>query len=184
MLRFPSHWIPKVSLDEGKVEGAMECYRWVSDIRNFKWVGKDDLVIVGTYLVYHYTDSYWEIILDDGVRGYSLYLHELIELKWYAERNLNPFDATVQIKHYPEAHSLGLLVEHRFLQVVAQATGYDFSLRELILGNPHGDPPQRDWDDVQKHYQRELSQADAAFDPNHEPQVQEFYHCLGFRKVV
>jgi hypothetical protein len=62
--------------------------------------------------------------------------------------------------------------------------GYDFSLRELLLGNPHGDPPQRDWQDVQTHRQQELSLADTALNPKHLPQVQEFYRRLGFKKVT
>jgi hypothetical protein len=63
--------------------------------------------------------------------------------------------------------------------------GIDFSLRELILGNPHGDPPQRDWDEVTHHRRRELSHADAACDPSlGKSQVEEFYCRQGFRKVV
>jgi hypothetical protein len=147
--------MPHVTLDDAKIDLALAFYQWTSAFRLFRWVDKDDLV-VGTYLLHHQTPSYWEIILQGGVRGYSLYLHEFVELTWYAERHLNPFDATVQILHYPTAHSLGLLVDHRFLQVVARAPGHDFSLRELIHGNPHGDPPQ----------------------------VRELYRRLGFRKVT
>lgn len=183
-LRFPPAWVPKVTLDDDKVELALAFYQWTSAFQLVRWVERDTLVMVGTYLVHHQTVPYWEIILQGGVRGYSLLLHEGVELQWYAEHRLNPFDASVQIQHYPVAHSLGLLVEHRLLQVVARAMGHDFSLRELLLGNPHGDPPQRDWNDVWTHRQQGLSLADASLDPGREPQVQAFYRCLQFQKVI
>jgi hypothetical protein len=184
MLRFPPSWMPNLTLEPDKLELAVAFYEWTSVWQLFRWVEKDDLVVVGTYLVHYQTVSYWEIILKGGVRGYSLYLHEYVELTWYAEQKHNPFDAAVQIRHHPEAHSLGLLSEHRFLQIVARTMGYDFSLRELILGNPHGDPPQRDWQDVQTHRQQELSLADTALNLSRLPQMQEFYHRLGFKKVT
>lgn len=106
-LRFPPAWVPEVALDDDKVELAVAFYQWTSAFTLFQWVKKDVLVIVGTYLVHHQTVPYWEIILEGGVRGYSLLLHECVELHWYAERGLNPFNAAVQIPHYPAAHSLG-----------------------------------------------------------------------------
>lgn len=118
------------------------------------------------------------------MRGYSLYLHEFVELKYYEEQQLNLFDARVQIRHYRAAHSLGLLVEHRFLQVVAQEIGENFNLQELILGNPYGDPPQRDWRDVWTHRRHQLSPADATLNPSHNPRVSAFYRRLGFQKVT
>jgi len=181
--RFPPHWIPHVALDENKVEWAVRSYQWASASGPFRWVEKDNLILIGRYLVYHQTVPYWEIILKGGVPGYSLYLHELAELTWYAKEKCNPFDSEQQIRHYPVAHSWGLLVEHRFLQVVAWALCYDFSLRELILGNPHGDPPERDWDDVRRHWRKELSRADTILNPSHEPRVREFYRRLGFQEV-
>ena len=105
MVRFPPAWIPNVTLEDDKVERAVTFYRWTSADGLFRWVEKEDLVVVGTYLVHHQTVPYWDIILSGGVRGYSLYLHEFVELKWYEGRNLNPFDDMVQIRHYPEAHS-------------------------------------------------------------------------------
>ncbi len=185
MLHFPSNWIPKVFLDKDEVERAVGLYRWGSANGTFEWVRKDHLIIVGSYLVHYYATHYWKLILDGGVRGYSLYLHEFIELQWYAAHKLNPFKADVQIRHYSQAHSQALLVEHRFLQIVAQTMGFDFSLRELILNNPHGDPPQRDWDDTRKYCERELSHTDASLDQGEdETQVQEFFRRLGFGKVV
>ena len=183
-LRFPPAWVPQITLDDDRIELALAFYQWTSAFNLFRWVTKDTLVIVGTYLKHHQTVLYWEIILQGGVRGYSLLLHTHVELQWYVEHNLNPFNATVQIQHYGLAHSPGLLVEHRFLQVVARVMGHNFSLRELILGNPHADPPQRDWYDVWTHCQQELSLADVVLDPRREPQVQAFYRCLQFQKVT
>lgn len=183
-LYFPPAWVPKVTLDDDTIALALAFYQWTSAFSLFRWVTQETLVIVGTYLVHHQTAAGWEVILQGGVRGYSLLLHEGSALQWYAEHRLNPFDATVQIQHYAAAHCLGLLVEHRFLQVVARAMGHDFSLRELILGNPHGDPPQRDWHDVWTHRQQELTPTDAILDSHREPQVQAFYRCLQFQKGI
>jgi hypothetical protein len=180
MLQIPPTWMPNVSLDSDRLSQAVTFYQWTHAGGTFGWVEQDDLTVVGTYLTHHQTVFYWDVILAGGVRGYSLFLHEAVELQWYAERNVNPFDASQQIGPYSEAHSLALLVEHRFLQGVARAMGHDFSLRELIVCNPHGDPPQRDWNDVWTHRQRELSPADADFNSSHEPQVQQFYQRLGF----
>jgi hypothetical protein len=184
MLAFPPAWLPNVPLDMAQVEQAGEHYQWAGTLGPFRWADQDDLIVVGQYLVGHRSDVYWHIILQGGIRGYSLYLHDLMELKWYNKRGFNPFDSDVQIAHYPVAHSWALLFEHRFLQVVAGMMGYDFSLYELILGNPHGDPPARDWNDVWLNQGRELSAADSDHDPGHMPQVQEFYDRLGFRKVT
>ena len=68
--------------------------------------------------------------------------------------------------------------------MVARGLGHDFTVQELILGNPHGDPPQRDWNDVQTHRQQALSPSDAVRNQSLEPQVQEFYRRLGFREVT
>jgi hypothetical protein len=184
MLRFPAEWIPNVTLDVARVEQAVAGYQWPGISLPFRWAEPDDLFLVGQYLVGYASDFYWDIILRGGVRGYSLFLHELMELKWYNERGWNPFDMDVQIANYPMAHSWALLFEHRFLQVVAGVTGHRFSLRELILGNPHGDPPERDWNDVWTNQRGELGVSDADLDPNHAPQVNEFYGGLGFRKVT
>lgn len=58
MLRFPLAWIPKVSLDDDKVERAVQFYRWVTAVAPFQWVEKDNLVMIGTYLVHHHTVPY------------------------------------------------------------------------------------------------------------------------------
>lgn len=179
-----SVWHDPRTVDDDRIELAVASYQWSGIAETFRWVEKDTLVVVGTYLMHHQRDLDWDVILQGGVRGYSLYLHEFVELMWYAERHFDPFDADMQSKHYPIAHSLGLLSEHRFLQVVAQAMGYNFSLRELILGNPRSDLPQRDWSDVWTHHQQELSIVDAAFNPNQASEMQGLYRHLGFQRVT
>jgi hypothetical protein len=188
MLTFPPTWIPNVPLEAGRVQQALASYNWTAALGPFPAVEEGDLVLVGRYLVHHGGDPYWDVIMRGGVRGYSLYLHELTELRWYAEHSHNPFDAATQIQHYPLAHSLALLEEHRYLQRVARERGQDFSLRELILANPHGDPPAGDWvgdwDVVWQSRQQELDPKDAEMDSARVSQAEAFYRDLGFLKVT
>lgn len=68
-----------------------------------RWADENDLKIVGKYLINVRTGEYWLGILKGGVRGYSLYLHERVELDWYNHQRLNPFDAEQQVSSYPKA---------------------------------------------------------------------------------
>jgi hypothetical protein len=190
MLAVPPDWLPESPLGGTAIARAVADYGWVSAFAPYPEVERGDLEVVGKYLAWAGTLPYWDIILAGGIRGYSLYLHELFELSWYAGRGLNPFDVLTQVDHYPEAHSSGLLGEHRFLQALAcylsgviRRPGPDFSLRELILSNPHGDPPERDWDDVWAR-REELRPEDDRLDPARLAEAAAFYHGLGFRKVT
>jgi hypothetical protein len=174
----------KVPLDENRIDRAVEFYKWTGAGNSFPWARKDSLVLVGTYLTHHFALPYWDVILEGGARGYSLFLHELVEVKWYRDQGYDELNAAVQISHYSEAHSFGLLAEHRFLQLVGRTMGHSFTLRQLMVGNPHGDPPQRDWDDVWTHRRAELTEADAAPHQSDQADVQEFYRRLGFRTLI
>ncbi len=182
MLSFPLEWLPDVPLDLARVSQAVAAFRWIGFAEPTSWVEQEDLIVVGKYLVGYGTTVYWDIILRGGMRGYSLYLHELMELRWFNLRRLNPFDQDVQREYYEPAHSWALLFEHRFLQVVAGMKGYTFTMRELILGNPLGDPPERDWNDLLGNQGAELSAADQEYHADRMPLVAELYNLLGYRE--
>jgi hypothetical protein len=176
----PPEWVPKgISIDPNVVRKLVEAHGWTANPRQFDWVDHDDAVTVATYLEWSGT-IYWDWVVEGGLRGYSLYLHELTELKWYVDHGHNPFDPREQIRYYDFAHSLALLVEHRFLQLVARVLGLDFSLKELILHNPHGDPAERDWDQVQIHRTRLLAPDDLDVSVKNAAAVQSFYQTMGF----
>lgn len=184
LLKIPSRVrLPNVPIDHQRVNQALNFYRWDSATNPHQWAHQNDLIVVGTYLIWWETDPYWEIILQGGVRGYSLYLHELMELDWYFKGDANPFNFYEQTAGYSVAHAEGLLYEHRFLQVVARTMGYSFSLRELIIYNPHGDLPQDDWETVLAQKPHDLSHADKTTRPDSEREVREFYNRLGFKEV-
>jgi len=188
MLKIPARVrMPAVPIDYQRVNQVIHSYLWVGTANVHQWACKDDMILVGTYLIWWDTMAYWEIILQGGVCGYSLYLHELMEVDWYFRRDADPLNAKEQASGYRAAHAEGLLYEHRFLQVVARTMGYAFSLRELIIYNPHGDPPKDDWEGdwnvllAQKH--QDLSPTDHALRPEVEDDVRAFYTGLGFQGV-
>ncbi len=187
MLHFPPTWMPNVSLDFDRLDQVVTFYQWTSAGGTFGWVEKDDLVVVGTYLVHHKTVPYWDVILRGGVGGYSLFLHEAVELDGFARRSVNPFIAAEQIANFRPPHAEALLAEHRLLQVIARTMGCDFTLRELIEYNPYGDPPAADWEGdwevLAKHLPHLLTPNDQTLDPARESAVRDFYRRLGFEEV-
>jgi hypothetical protein len=184
ILDLPRNWLPpEYSLDESVIRKLVQEHRWAANLHPFNWVDVDDARAVGTYLVWAGTTHYWTWVVEGGVRGYSLYLHELIELKWLLDHNIPPFVVRERNRNYWRAHSQALVVEHRFLQVVARRLGHDFSLRELILNNPHGTPPGRDWAAVEKHRGDLLAPSDLKADPKRNAVVKQFYEELGFTVV-
>lgn len=189
MLNLPPAWIPDVALDCDEVRRAVTRYRQSEAVGQSQWVNEHDLKIVGKYLVYFGTELYWRVILEDDARGYSLLLHEGVELDWYAGQGVNAFDAEEQRRWYREAHSLALLAEHRFLQAVAQGMGYAFTLAQLIMHNPHGDPPDPDqgwdgdWQLVLEYQRASLTAAEQVYRPERQSEVEEFYRRLGFQGV-
>lgn len=187
-LKVPSRVrISDVPIDHQRVDQAVNLYRWSSPRGLHQWAHRDDLLMVGTYLIWWDTIPYWEIILRGGVRGYSMYLHELIELDWYFTQDADPFDFQEQTAGYREAHAEALLYEHRFLQTAARRMRHTFSLRELIIYNPHGDPLrdnwEGDWEVVVARKRRDLSRSDRTLRASSEGAVLEFYTCLGFQKA-
>lgn len=91
--------------------------------------------------------------------------------------------------HLTPRHSLTLLYEHRFLQVVAKLMGYSFTLAELVSYNPHGDPPdpnegwEGDWDLVLKNQHEHLTEEDQQIRPGLEQSVKTFYQHLNFKEA-
>jgi len=190
ILKIPSRVkIPDIPLDCQKGSHAIKYYQKLLDEAkagvDMIPVHKDDLVLVGKYLVWWDTEHYWEIILREEMRGYSLYLHELFELDWYFRQDADPFNFQEQTAGFREAHAEALLHEHRFLQKVARTMGYSFSLKEIIIYNPHGDPPKDDWEGdwevVRKH--RKLSREDRHMNSDGEKKAREFYKRLDFQEV-
>ena len=188
MLNIPSRVrMPDVPIDHHRVDQAVRFYQWDRAANPHQWVRREDLIVVGTYLLWWDTAPYWEIILQGGVPGYSLCLHELVELDWYFKQDADPFNFQEQTAGWREAHAEALLHEHRFLQVVARTMGYAFSLRELIDYNPHGDHPkgnwEGDWEVVFAQKRQDLSRADTTLHSGSERAVREFYTRLGFQEV-
>jgi hypothetical protein len=181
ILNLPPSWLPSgVSVpSEPVVRELAADHRWTAAPLRFAWVNFEDARTVGTYLVWSGT-AYWTWVAEGGVRGYSLYLHELTELKWYLDHGFNPFDVREHNRNYWRAHSLALVLEHRFLQVVARTMGHDFSLKELILNNPHGTPPGRDWHAVQNYCADLLAPSDLESDAKDVAAVKRFFQELGF----
>jgi len=173
--------IPKVEVSAGDLQRAVEVYNHVGAV----WgpIDEKDLTLVGKSLLHYGNDFYWSWIVEGGIRGYSLYIHELTELKWFFKQALNPFEPEDQIQGFAEAHSSALIAEHRFLQTVVIRDGHDFSLCELIIENPHAGGPgegEKDWAYVQKYQGGSLTLFDRRLHINSLPQVRDWYHAYGF----
>jgi hypothetical protein len=139
---------------------VVQRYAWSGTPFHFDWAEGELLSFAHGYLLHWGAGIYWDIIRGGGVRGYSLFLHEWIELASYAIGKHDPFVEEVQLRQYPANHARALLVEHQFLQVVASLLGHAFSLRELVEHNPHGDPPEDDWRLLQERLGDQLTQSD------------------------
>lgn len=170
----------KVFLDKHKVKHGLSLYRQLNPLWKSIRVHNGDFTLVGKYLVFWETTHYWNIILDNSVPGYSLFIHEVTELEWYFSRGLNPFSYKDQLKGYEKAHSLALIEEHRYLQKVVSDEEHCFSLRELIVSNPNTDAPEDDWELVEKQRKRKLSRADCVLNEKKLPLVKKWYHDIGF----
>jgi len=163
-----------------------------------------DLFLVGQYMRTWDTTAYWEIMLRGGMPGYTLCLHELAELEWYFEHHpeacLDPFDAVPrrqssgrvdfdQVEGYEKAHAWALLVEHRYIQLRAREEGENFSLRELVVANPHGWDSDAedgwsnwDWDMLENAYRDSLTETDRGWDPMAFEQACTWYAGHGYRR--
>jgi hypothetical protein len=156
-----------------------------------------DLKVVGTYLrLWYYRNRlnrvYWNIILRGGMPGYSVFLHELWELRWYFEHGLNPFlkdprrdpYQTDQSLGYPQAHPRGILMENRYLLTRAREEKKDISLKELILTNPHSPRGQRmkDWRMLRNIFCDQLLRPDYRNHRSGRRAAQEWYKKHNFYK--
>jgi hypothetical protein len=194
MPSFPDNWRPAILMDDQEIRQVIALYehtlyKWLDNGPDFEWMVVDEerLQRVREYLVKWEGHSYWQVILLDDVRGYSLFLHEWVELEAFKGAGKDSMDLDQQVENYRPMHAEALLVEHCFLQAVASAMGYSFTLRELIEYNPHGDPPddgwEGDWEVLIEQMPQRLSRGDRKFDRARESSIREFYRQLGFERV-
>lgn len=163
-------------------------------------LGVGDLVLVGQYLANWGFPLYWDLISRGGIAGYSLCLHELTEIVWYFEhfhqKPLDPYDkipkqrpagysSLDQVEGYPKAHARALLVEHRYIQLRANEESQKFTLKELVLANPHGwdgfsGETHLDWVLLEQAYGGSLAAADCELDDRQFKYAQMWYEYHGF----
>jgi hypothetical protein len=159
-------------------------YNWRGATGDFNWVREEWLREVRAYVEeFAGQPEDWDVIIGGGVRGYSMFLHEWVEIQSYRKNNWDPFDQDQQRDHYDPMHSLALFSEHHFLQAVAAAMGYLFTMGELVTYNPHGDPPggALDWDLMERELADWLGSADRDLRLDQVSTVQGFYARLGFQ---
>lgn len=149
-------------------------------VENLEWVDKEELQIVRQFLGHDASEYFQRIILQGGVRGYSVFVYLSAELASYRQQGMNPYNLTQYVVLYPTARAAGLLQEHRFLQAIARAMGYSFSLRELVVYNPHGAEPSDDWNMLVKELPDQLSMDDQILNPSHRSDIRKFYRRFGF----
>jgi hypothetical protein len=98
--------------------------------------------------------DYWEILKEDGgLAGYELYLHELVRMGWFFEREIDPCSAWSN--HFWDIeHVLSLITTMRLLQDAARGRALlraartslrDFSVCELVLANSLNADREDDW---------------------------------------
>ncbi|MCI0563869.1 MAG: hypothetical protein MN733_35800, partial [Nitrososphaera sp.] len=95
--------------DDQKITQAIAFYEWRGAAGDFQWVDQERLKQVREYLCEWDTVGYWQVIIQGGVRGYSLFHHEWVELKNYWSNGLDPLDQDQQVSGYYQMHSQGLL---------------------------------------------------------------------------
>lgn len=167
----------------GDLRSVVQHYEWSGAGLNFDWAEEELLSSARGYLLHWGAGEYWDVICTGGVRGYSLFLHEWIELASYATGKHNPFVEEEQVFNYPTHHARALLAEHRFLQTVASLRGHAFSLRDLVEHNPHGDPPEYDWQLLHQQLGHQLPASDCQRSFWDHSEVEEFYARLGFVRL-
>jgi len=161
-------------------------------------VGPMGLLLVKEYLNTWESTPYWESILRGGLAGYSLALHETVEIEWYFENygngKLDPYDDQPkkrasgvpnldQQEGYGEAHPRALLVEHRYLQSWANEEGESFTLRELVEENPHaGETAREDWEMLDGVCGAEIEPHDKKTNSANLSRVRAWYERHGFRR--
>lgn len=196
--------VPEVRVDLAAITEALSRFEQFGNQDPSLPVNRHDLVLVGKYLLNWYNKDdvntnecnpqYWNLVLQDGLPGYTLFIHEASELQWYFdnfdEKKLDPFlkdlrpgSGTVdQIMGYDPAHARALLKEHRYLQGVSRDEGFQFTLRELVVANPHG-VGNEDWILLSEQLPDQLSETDRANDPRRLEKAEDWYEKYGYRGV-
>ena len=99
-------------------------------------------------------NEYWEILKEDGgLAGYELYLHELVRMGWFFERDMDPC-SDLSDRFWDTEHALSLIATMRLLQEAARGRALlraartslrDFSVCELVVTNPLNADREDDW---------------------------------------
>lgn len=175
------------------IAGAIlaDCFVWqgTGGAPDFDWLRDEMFVEVAKYLNHYSAQAYLRVIETASLRGYTLLLHEWVEIETMKSLGADPLDITEQTAHFGPTHAKALLCEHRLLQAAAWSEGLSFSLRELVENNPHGDPPDPiagwsgDWHVLRKYSPDCLSLDDTRADPTHARRVREFYCRHKFEEV-
>src|SRR5580698_6409520 len=86
-------------------------YMWPGPSKDFYWARPEALEDVWAYL-HHWDDpNSWSAIANGGPRGYSLFLHEWIEIGSYRKIGVNHMERFDQTSHYLPCHARALLAE-------------------------------------------------------------------------
>jgi hypothetical protein len=177
----------KVAPDDWSIKRAIQAYRWNGPGVFYDCAPKPILEVVRAYLLHFQTDAYWSVIIQGGVRGFSLLLHEWVELDHFEAQKVNILSSAKRQAAWPRAHSVALYYEHQFLQAVARSEGCCLTLRELIQHNPHGDIPCDDWAGdwclMERHLPWELPAAEIELRPKKAKAAKEFYETHFFKEV-
>jgi hypothetical protein len=162
-------------------------FDWVGPGRSFRWAHSDALREVHTYLDTYDGLHYWRVIERLSLRGYSLFLHEWVEIQFIRDQLVDELDCSSRAPHQDPGHARALLIEHRLLQAAARNEGLSFSLQELVENNPHGDEPcpgwKGDWDLLWRHLPDCIGPEDRIKDSSRVAAVKDFYRRHGFEKV-
>jgi hypothetical protein len=179
--------MPEGKLSSDQLSLVSRFYAWRGSSNDFRWATEENLERVRAYLSHWEAECYWSVVLQNGARGYSMFLHERAEIDTYKRLGADHLDHGQQAAHYGPSHAWGLLEEHRFLETVARVMNCPLSLRELIMHNPHGDPPddewEGDWELLARELPDQLSGADWALEPGRADEARDFYRRLGFKRV-
>jgi len=193
-----SVWVPSETPHLKELMDAYAAYAAHPEWWNPNVPDANTYQLVAKYVdVYSDDDPVWERIADHpGYQGVSLIYHEIEELRWLLDRELqayrrnDPFHPDHGgyrgyerlLRESDSAHAVGLIAEHRYLQTLAE---YKFTLGELIVWNPIAEDSavdlqllrscmdKRDWDMVRP--------GELVIDRTRRSTVYAWYRDLGFR---
>jgi hypothetical protein len=162
---------------------AFERYRDYSS--NPKPVTWHDFELIWKYCDQHGDVGAIQLLYEEDIQGYTIFLHELTELRYYFQEGLDPYNRpleppSLERKAYITGNSRALIAEHRYLQDAARVDGWHFSLKALILYNPGSVDPKQDWQCVEDGG-HQLSEFDQSL-PSEPDEVLGWYRSKGFMR--